>query len=151
VIVKINPADVVAIPSDYKNTKGRCCRYEVVAEMVGQPSDYTGRAVIGDFDPKAVTDDGLDGIGSNPPFSESYKQGYRDGDEDAVGGLYQPDADQDADYYEGYDDAQNDFDEFDDDCGGCSCNKANASYGHKPSGQKFYNVRGKDGKFAAKS
>lgn len=31
-IVKINPADVVAIPADYNNTKGRCSRYEVVAE-----------------------------------------------------------------------------------------------------------------------
>jgi hypothetical protein len=32
VIVKINPKDVVSIPADYNNTKGRCCRYEVVAE-----------------------------------------------------------------------------------------------------------------------
>lgn len=31
-IVKINPRDVVSIPQDYANTKGRCCRYEVVAE-----------------------------------------------------------------------------------------------------------------------
>lgn len=31
-IVKINPKDVVSIPSDYQNTKGRCSRYEVVAE-----------------------------------------------------------------------------------------------------------------------
>ena len=31
-IVKINPRDVVAIPSDYNNAKGRTCRYEVVAE-----------------------------------------------------------------------------------------------------------------------
>jgi hypothetical protein len=31
-IVKINPKDVVAIPADYENTKGRTCRYEVVAE-----------------------------------------------------------------------------------------------------------------------
>lgn len=31
-ILKINPADVVSIPSDYNNTKGRCCRYEVVSE-----------------------------------------------------------------------------------------------------------------------
>ena len=31
-IVKINPKDVVAIPADYNNTKGRTCRYEVVAE-----------------------------------------------------------------------------------------------------------------------
>lgn len=31
-IVKVNPADVVSIPSDYNNTKGRTCRYTVVAE-----------------------------------------------------------------------------------------------------------------------
>ena len=33
VILKINPADVVSIPSDYDNAKGRACRYEVIAEM----------------------------------------------------------------------------------------------------------------------
>lgn len=32
-IVKINPRDVVSIPSDYYNTKGRTCRYEVVDEV----------------------------------------------------------------------------------------------------------------------
>lgn len=31
-VLKINPADVVSIPSDYNNTKGRCCKYEVVDE-----------------------------------------------------------------------------------------------------------------------
>lgn len=30
VILKINPRDVVSIPTDYNNTKGRACRYEVV-------------------------------------------------------------------------------------------------------------------------
>ena len=33
VIVKVNPADVVSIPSDYNFTKGRTCRYEVVGEV----------------------------------------------------------------------------------------------------------------------
>lgn len=33
VIVKINPADVVSIPSDYNNAKGRCWTYEVVNEV----------------------------------------------------------------------------------------------------------------------
>lgn len=33
VLVKINPADVVSIPADYNNTKGRCWRYEVVGEI----------------------------------------------------------------------------------------------------------------------
>jgi len=33
VILKINPADVVSIPSDYNNSKGRTCRYEVIGEL----------------------------------------------------------------------------------------------------------------------
>jgi hypothetical protein len=33
VIVKVNPTDVVSIPSDYQFTKGRTCRYEVVGEV----------------------------------------------------------------------------------------------------------------------
>ena len=32
VLVKINPRDVVAIPADYNDTKGRTCRYEVTGE-----------------------------------------------------------------------------------------------------------------------
>lgn len=32
VIVKVNPRDVVAVPADYNNSKGRTCRYEVVGE-----------------------------------------------------------------------------------------------------------------------
>lgn len=33
VVLKVNPRDVVSIPSDYNNTKGRACRYEVVGEL----------------------------------------------------------------------------------------------------------------------
>lgn len=33
VLVKINPADVVSIPADYNNTKGRTCKYKVYAEV----------------------------------------------------------------------------------------------------------------------
>jgi len=38
-ILKINPADVVSIPSDYDGAKGRCMKYEVVAEVAGDPKD----------------------------------------------------------------------------------------------------------------
>ena len=31
VILKINPKDVVSIPTDYDGAKGRCCKYEVVS------------------------------------------------------------------------------------------------------------------------
>lgn len=33
VAVKVNPADVTAIPVDYGQAKGRCCRYEVLYEI----------------------------------------------------------------------------------------------------------------------
>ena len=33
VIVKINPRDVVSIPTDYNEAKGRACRYEVIGEL----------------------------------------------------------------------------------------------------------------------
>ncbi len=39
VIVKINPRDVVSIPSDYNNSKGRACRYEVVGELGVDPTE----------------------------------------------------------------------------------------------------------------
>jgi hypothetical protein len=37
VIVKINPADVVSIPTDYDFSKGRTCRYEVIGELGVDP------------------------------------------------------------------------------------------------------------------
>lgn len=39
VIVKINPRDVVSIPTDYNDSKGRACRYEVVDEIDKEKSD----------------------------------------------------------------------------------------------------------------
>jgi len=39
VIVKINPRDVVSIPTDYDNSKGRACRYEVIGELGVHPDD----------------------------------------------------------------------------------------------------------------
>ena len=37
VILKITPADVVSIPNDYNNAKGRACRYEVIGELGVDP------------------------------------------------------------------------------------------------------------------
>lgn len=38
VIVKVNPRDVVSIPTDYNNSKGRACRYEIVGEFEVAPT-----------------------------------------------------------------------------------------------------------------
>lgn len=44
-ILKINPADVVSIPTDYNGAKGRCMKYEVVAEVTGDAKDAFGQVV----------------------------------------------------------------------------------------------------------
>lgn len=59
-IVKINPADVVSIPYDYNNAKGRAWKYEVIGEveegwrkeLLGR--DYTDAAVVSTDDGSAV-------------------------------------------------------------------------------------------------
>ena len=43
IVCKVNPADVVAIPADYNNTKMRVCKYEVVGEHEGY---YTGKGDV---------------------------------------------------------------------------------------------------------
>jgi hypothetical protein len=45
VIVKINPRDVVSIPRDYNDSKGRACRYEVVGELGVNPEDAFDKPV----------------------------------------------------------------------------------------------------------
>lgn len=61
VLVKINPADVVSIPVDYNNAKGRCCKYEVVGELNNwkglSDKDYTESPVVMSDDPHMGWDD----------------------------------------------------------------------------------------------
>lgn len=54
-ILKINPADVVSIPTDYNGAKGRCMRYEVIAEVAGDPKTAFASVVDKTYDkPKAA-------------------------------------------------------------------------------------------------
>jgi hypothetical protein len=53
-ILKINPADVVSIPTDYNGAKGRCMRYEVVAQVNGDPKDAFAAAVNGEYNTPQV-------------------------------------------------------------------------------------------------
>lgn len=55
-IVKIDPADVVSIPSDYNDTKGRTCAYTIVGEHVSEDR-YRREAftkVVEDIEPVEV-------------------------------------------------------------------------------------------------
>jgi hypothetical protein len=47
IVIKINPRDVVSIPKDYNNAKGRCCQYEVLMEHIGgQTVDTLSKLVV---------------------------------------------------------------------------------------------------------
>jgi hypothetical protein len=95
-IVKINPRDVVSIPSDYNDTKGRACRYEVVGELNKEeapedaftaPVQSNGNTIVKQ-EPK---------VGSSA-FFRGYDAGY-DGLYDATDDLYGVDR---LNYREGY-------------------------------------------------
>lgn len=51
-VLKINPRDVVSIPSDYNNTKGRCCAYDVVGELEETPTESNawGESMVTQYD-----------------------------------------------------------------------------------------------------
>lgn len=100
-LVKINPMDVVSIPSDYNNAKGRTWLYEVVGEIEGNwrdtlpTEDYTTASVVGndgqtysdedeDFDEDYLEDEDEYDIDEEEKTDEEwhregYLSGYRDG------------------------------------------------------------------------
>lgn len=67
-IVKVNPADVTSIPSDYGFAKGRCNTYEVVNEYLGTDvprydDAFTSSVAPADMDEDEVFDDICDDCG----------------------------------------------------------------------------------------
>tara|TARA_R110000765_G_scaffold80735_1_gene158251 strand:- start:12 stop:854 length:843 start_codon:yes stop_codon:yes gene_type:complete len=77
-IVEIDPADVVSIPSDYNNTKGRTCKYTVVGELKpGHEDNYSEKSVV-DYDDDEYVD-------WDQKLSEAYEDGYDTGYDDGSG------------------------------------------------------------------
>lgn len=89
VVVEINPADVVSIPTDYNGSKGRCCKFTVLHEFFPQKDNFTvdvcQKSVYGSFTltpaklPKAQRRDSKGRflpLGYNAPIS--YSDGYDD-------------------------------------------------------------------------
>lgn len=103
VIVKINPRDVVSIPSDYNNAKGRACRYEVIGE-IGNDTDKVDTAFTKPVQSNATNNtyvakpktgstefyrgytDGFNGKDFNPGqgYNKNYEEGFDKGDNDAL-------------------------------------------------------------------
>jgi len=93
VIVKINPADVVSIPSDYNGAKGRACRYEVIGEMGVSAEDA--------FDKPVQTNaNGTETVYAHRPVKEGRTEFYRGYTDGWTASEY--DVDTGNDYDEGY-------------------------------------------------
>ena len=56
VAVKINPADVVSVPSDYNNQKLRTCQYTVLFEIEGAKDIFKGQDYYGGGEPSYQED-----------------------------------------------------------------------------------------------
>lgn len=90
VVVKIDPADVVSIPSDYDNAKGRCWRYAVVGELDQNAAAlaFAGVSVVSSYgiyddsgsDVSDVDEDDWDVIGG-----DDEDEGWPDDDDDDEG------------------------------------------------------------------
>lgn len=59
-LLKINPADVVSIPADYNDTKGRCARYEVVGEYEDYYKENGPYFTSSVYDPESGEQSGFD-------------------------------------------------------------------------------------------
>jgi hypothetical protein len=78
VIVKIDPADVVSIPSDYNGAKGRACRYEVIGELNGSADKAFDRSVQSNANgTKTVRAPAADPKLGNSAFYKGYSAGFQ--------------------------------------------------------------------------
>ena len=93
VIVKINPRDVVSIPSDYNATKGRACRYEVVGEIDQDKADQAFTRSVQATAHRSIPE-------GDTPFKKGYHDGFYGKEYDSEQYYTMKDEDN---YSEGYD------------------------------------------------
>jgi hypothetical protein len=124
-IVKINPKDVVAIPADYNNTKGRTCRYEVVAEYKD------------DWRSKLKREES--GWDSNLYSSDGGEYEYDDEDECSYS---DPDCDDNHCFCADEEPKKSNWVQH---------KRNHDDYAFKPNGDKYHNVRDQNGKFIKKT
>jgi hypothetical protein len=92
IIVKINPRDVVSIPTDYNNAKGRACRYEVIGEVDSNANDEVEFSKPVQYNANSVK------TGPKIGYTEFYR-GYTDGYEN---NNPSPNSYNNSNYEEGY-------------------------------------------------
>lgn len=74
-MLEIDPTDVVSIPSDYNNAKGRACKYYVSAELNGEAREVieTSEVLV-----QPVITKNTD-VNATVSFKHGYQSGYKDG------------------------------------------------------------------------
>lgn len=92
ILLKINPRDVVSIPSDYNNAKGRACRYEVLSEVGTKGGNITKDVFNQSVVSAGATDNAQE-------FKEGYVYGYDQGRAKADKDLFKA---EDTARYAGY-------------------------------------------------
>lgn len=104
-LLKIDPADVVSIPTDYDNAKGRACKYFVVDALEG---DARQGVEVRNVIPQPVVTTATN-YNESDAFKMGYRAGYKDGrGKQAVGksvnytGLRDTSGDLIAEYDRGY-------------------------------------------------
>jgi len=102
VILKINPRDVVSIPSDYNNAKGRACRYEVVGE-IGNDGEKIDNAFSKPVQSNASNNIAKPVVREPKTGSTEFYRGYTDGYE---GRDYTSGTRYNKDYDEGFEKGQ---------------------------------------------
>lgn len=97
-LLKINPRDVVSIPTDYNNAKGRACAYLVLDELKGDArTGVEEHNVI----PQAVVVSS-DDVNQSNSFKAGYADGYKDGRSKKARGTTNDGDDGTQDYEDGY-------------------------------------------------
>lgn len=81
-VLKIHPADVVSIPVDYNNTKGRCCRYEVVDELqLEEFEQHSFAPVVNDYDAEEAFEEYYEEDYNESDYEDENEQGYDDAED----------------------------------------------------------------------
>lgn len=82
-VLKINPRDVVAIPADYNNSKGRTCRYEVVDELPVNEYRMPERTITNDFTTEYSAWDEAE-LPEDSEWDESSEESWEESDDTGV-------------------------------------------------------------------
>lgn len=105
IVLKVNPRDVVSIPTDYHNTKGRACRYEVVGELTQEEvNTATGGTSV--WKAPVINTYEADVADADRDFDDDDDHDYEEGTSSTASAFMHTRSDNDQGYVDGYRDGR---------------------------------------------